>query len=257
MDPPASKATAAVSEVIGLGRKLQSASKATAAVSASAARLKSMVPKSCLGSAASAFRPGPKPPSGPPPQIWRAPRARSRSRGRSGSPASRRQLKRELAADREQGERELAEDRAREHEGERALAADHAHALVIGQRMAGDHAYADVIGQRIERDAALEAAGAARYPAKAAGLAKAKRMEDRAAARALARPEFDVDEAWEDAEDEREEAQALHAEATAADAAEAARKEEDALVEECASAVISGIEESAEDNSYIYRGCGK
>jgi hypothetical protein len=118
--------------------------------------------------------------------------------------------------------------------------------------MAGDHAYADVIGQRIERDAALEAAGAARYPAKAAGLAKAKRMEDRAAARALARPEFDVDEAWEDAEDEREEAEALHAEATAADAAEAARKEEDALVEECASAVIH-----AEDNSYIYRGCGK
>jgi hypothetical protein len=250
MDPPASKATAAVSEVIGLGRKLQSASKATAAVSASAARLKSMVPKSCLGSAANQ----PKPPSGPPPQIWRAPRARSRSRGRSRSPASRRQLKRELAADREQGERELAEDRAREHEGERALAADHAHALVIGQRMAGDHAYADAIGQRIERDAALEAAGAARYPAKAAGLAKAKRMEDRAAARALARPEFDVDEAWEDAEDEREEAQALHAEATAADAAEAARKEEDALVEECASAVIH-----AEDNRYIYiyRGCGK
>jgi hypothetical protein len=223
MDPPASKATAAVSEVIGLGRKLQSASKATAAVSASAARLKSMVPKSCLGSAASAFRPGPKPPSGPPPQIWRAPRARSRSRGRSGSPASRRQLKRELAADREQGERELAEDRAREHEGERALAADHAHALVIGQRMAGDHAYADVIG-------------AARYPAKAAGLAKAKREEA---------------EAVEEAEALLEEAEA---EATAAAAAEAARKEEDALVEECVSAVISGIEESAEDNSYIYIG---
>jgi hypothetical protein len=249
MDPPASKATAAVSEVIGLGRKLQSASKATAAVSASAARLKSMVPKSCLGSAASAFRPGPKPPSGPPPQIWRAPRARSRSRGRSGSPASRRQLKRELAADREQGERELAEDRARE-QGERALAADHAHAVVIGQRMAGDHAYAGVIGQRIERDARSSA-----------GLAKAKRIEDRAAARARDRPEFDMDEAWEDAEDEREESAALlaeaEAEATAAAAAEAARKEEDALVEECASAVVSGIEESAEDNSYIYRGCGK
>jgi hypothetical protein len=79
-------------------------------------------------------------------------------------------------------------------------------------------------------------------------MAKIKRMEDRAASR----PEFDVDEAWEDAEDDREEAEALHAEATAADAAEAARKEEDALVEECASAVIH-----AEDNSYIYRGCGK
>jgi hypothetical protein len=249
MDPPVSKASAAVTEVIGAGRRLQSASKAFAAVSASAARLKSMVPKSCLGSAANQ----PKPPSGPPPQIWRAPRARSRSRGRSCSPASRRQLKRaadrELAADREQGERELAEDRARE-QGERALAADHAHAVVIGQRMAGDHAYAGVIGQRIERDARSSA-----------GLAKAKRIEDRAAARARDRPEFDMDEAWEDAEDEREESAALlaeaEAEATAAAAAEAARKEEDALVEECASAVISGIEESAEDNSYIYRGCGK
>jgi hypothetical protein len=235
MDPPASKATAAVSAVIGLGRKLQSASKATDAVSASAARLKSMVPKSCVGSgSAHMYRPGPKPPSGPPPPIWRSASDRARSR----SPAARARLKRELAEDREQGERELAED--------------HAHSLVIAQRMAEDHAHADSIAQRIERDAALEAAGAARYPAKAAGLAKAKRMEDRAAARALARPEFDVDEAWEDAEDEREEAQALHAEATAADAAEAARKEEDALVEECASAVIH-----AEGNRYIYRGCGK
>jgi hypothetical protein len=216
MDPSASKATAAVSAVIGLGRKLQSASKATAAVSASAARLKSMVPKSCVGSGSAHMmhRPGPKPPSGPPPQIWR---------DRSRSPGVRARLKREPFLDREQEERELAADR---EQGERELAEDHAHAESIAQRMAEDHAHADSIAQRIERDAA------ARYPAKAAGMARIK--------------------AWEDAEDERQEAEALHAEATASDAAEAARKEEDALVEECASAVIH-----AEDNRYIYRGCGK
>ena len=89
------------------------------------------------------------------------------------------------------------------------------------------------------------AGGRSRSPA---ARARIKRQADRAASR----PDKDVDEAWEDAEDEREEAEALHAEATAADAAEAARKEEDALVEECASAVIH-----AEDNRYIYRGCGK